>query len=597
MLIPKRLHFAIFCGLFFCSTASAQDTHLAAVQENIPHPDSGGRLVPFTVAFTNLTQDTVRFTMGSYEGNSTRRWTRWQLTDSSHALGRLVSVQWIPQAPYDPDTILEFVVMPHSKSPDLRLSFLFLEIAEQDIPRDVGFSIDYTVHSGDTISYGTTICHGYAACTGPWLQFDGSPVTNTANPCDPSGGAVYFTGTSAQEKEPVYARTTATFSISGEYSDRFILPRDTVYPWNSSGNYNQLGFRGASKSPVHDTLHCIFSSCWGADTINAPIEAYSAYGYGSSHGLGQAPLNLVAPFLGRTEGRIMVKNYLDVPITVKDLAVIHNDTENFIAESPGVVGPKDTGYIRITFRDNNVLKDLNYQTRYTLLTGKVVTAEVGLPIPDSSFSLQLSGTIDVYSPNYFSLIPLIKHGVHPAGIIFRSDRKSFVTFFGNNDSMSEYFYTPYYDDPHFGIAVSGISLPGTVLPDTGAFSPNGFQTETTFTGDDDHNYLTQIHWPRGNDTVTMDVLAVGLNAPPFEAVASAPSRMPLRLWPNPASSVVHLDIDESAAAWISDPLGRILRKIDLTSGLSTLDVSTMRSGLYEVCIPSRGESLKLEIIR
>jgi hypothetical protein len=163
--------------------------------------------------------------------------------------------------------------------------------------------------------------------------------------------------------------------------------------------------------------------------------------------------------------------------------------------------------------------------------------------------------------------------------------------------MSEYFYTPYYDDPHFGIAVSGISLPGTVLPDTGAFSPNGFQTETTFTGDDDHNYLTQIHWPRGNDTVTMDVLAVGLNAPPFEAVASAPSRMPLRLWPNPASSVVHLDIDESAAAWISDPLGRILRKIDLTSGLSTLDVSTMRSGLYEVCIPSRGESLKLEIIR
>jgi hypothetical protein len=597
MLAPKHLFFAFFCSLFFCSSAFAQDPHLNVLQENIPAPDSGGRWTPFYLDFTNLTQDTVRLFLHNFDEYLGRLSSPWVTDDSTASLASSISATlW--NGSVDLDTQFTIILLPHSKTPDLRLKYLFSGIPRNNIPDTLAFAIPCGLNARDTGGYIDINCKGVTACKGPWLPFDGRPLSNKENPYYfgiPNANIVFNTYNMGEPFDFHITTTKATYSISGEYSDRYILPQDSTYSQGTLNPYVILTFLGAPKSPLYDTLHCTYTSCWGTDTINAPIEAISEYKetYSITSGSG----NWKAPFLGQTEGTFVVNNTKDFPISVTLFAVSGPDSINFSAVGPGVISPQSTGEIRVTFKDNNIPEDLISQDRYATLRGNVVPVGPALPFLDSAFTIGLSGTIDVYCPNYFSLIPKIEHGIHPAGIIFSTDRKSFISFFGNYDSTTEYFYLPYYDDPHFGVSVSGITLPGEVLPDTGFSFSLGLQTVTTFTGDNNHNYLTKLHWPRGNDTVTMDVLAVGLNAPPFDAVAPLPTGSSLRLWPNPAQSVLHCDIDKDAVMWIFDPLGRILRKFDLHTGRSTVDVSSLPNGLYEVSVPSQGDRVKLEIVR
>ncbi|MFI5202661.1 MAG: T9SS type A sorting domain-containing protein, partial [Candidatus Kapaibacterium sp.] len=122
----------------------------------------------------------------------------------------------------------------------------------------------------------------------------------------------------------------------------------------------------------------------------------------------------------------------------------------------------------------------------------------------------------------------------------------------------------------------------------------------TYTGDSYHNYYTKLHWPRAIDTITIDVVAVGNNAPPFDNVklTAPPPSSSISVWPNPASRVVHLDLGQrSSSVWISDALGRIVRKENLTPGTSTIDISDLSTGLYDLFLPGLQETVKLQILR
>jgi len=205
------------------------------------------------------------------------------------------------------------------------------------------------------------------------------------------------------------------------------------------------------------------------------------------------------------------------------------------------------------------------------------------------------------------LILVLKHGVHPAGIIFTPSVSSlsgpgtFLTVYGNNDSTTEYFGTPYYDDPHFTFAIGNyiglgtVTLPGYVKPDTG-FLPIGIQVLTTFTGDSYHNYFTQMHWPRATDTVTIDVVCIGKNAPPLDGVTYSSEPRSVSLWPNPASFILHIRSDDPTLDfWITDMLGRKIRTGKGTE--SSIDVSDLPNGLYVLSFSKLGESIKFQVVR
>ncbi|MFI5200778.1 MAG: hypothetical protein ACHQNE_00140, partial [Candidatus Kapaibacterium sp.] len=371
-----------------------------------------------------------------------------------------------------------------------------------------------------------------------------------------------------------FQNTKAKFEIVGEYDTAFDPPSDTTIPaYCYSYTFPDISwtFRGAPKPVVHDTLVSTFTDAWGSIITRNPIEAYtdvdvnSYVTYPSYH-------IVTAPFLGSAKDTAKVFNLSDFPVTLKNLHMQNYGTQiSFeIASYPTVIAAHDSGFIIVELVDNDLERDLSDPTRSATLTGYVLPYQSALPAVDTgSFSIALNGLIDVYSPepvHYFYTPPKLQHGIHPTGIVFSSTISSnagpgtFLTFYGNHDSATEYFYTPYYDDPHFAIAIgnfdglSTISLPGPVQP-VGLNLNAVIEALTTFTGDTHQNYRTQLHWPRAHDTISIDVVALGALAPPFDGVKSIPLSNSLSVWPNPASQVIHIYNPDQSPIWISDALG------------------------------------------
>src|SRR6202035_2352186 len=102
----------------------------------------------------------------------------------------------------------------------------------------------------------------------------------------------------------------------------------------------------------------------------------------------------------------------------------NGDSIDFEVSAPAMIAAHDSAYITIIFKDKNLYRDTLSNVRYADITGIIAPYQQDFDFVDSSFTFGVTGNVDVYSPLYFSLIPLLKHGVHPAGIIFTSDVSS-----------------------------------------------------------------------------------------------------------------------------------------------------------------------------
>jgi hypothetical protein len=593
-------------------------------QESIPANDSGGRWLHSAMILKSSVPYAMRLSvpLTKYQYSSTfGSDTSWKLDDSALYIADSIFVTMNTFNHYASNNPRTYVDTIHGKTSyafDANLSFSLPAYGTIRIPiliRTVynvenrphqdtlysSFGIGYQNNKGvwysDYITYGSQ-----GACSGPYIAFDGQPLSNKDD--------FAIIGQSAAMKGSClngvhFPLTHATYKMIGEFADRYTFP-DSVFS-NWAFDYpltTSLLFNGAPKAIIHDTLISTFTSCWGSITTRSPITAYSAYSDG--YKIRTLHPKLIAPFLGAVDGdAAVITNLSDFPITVRNLRPTY-DSLDFEATAPSLIAPHDSGYIHVTLRDRDVYRDTLDPDHSTTFTGIIAPYQQELGFKDSIFSFTVEGAIDVYSPNYFSLIPKLQHGIHPAGIIFTSSVSSlsgpgtFLTVYGNDDPTTRYFGLPYYDDPHFSIAIgnyvgAGAVLPGEVPPHVG-MTDGGIQALTTFTGDSYHNYLTQLHWPRDIDTITIDVLAIGKSAPRFLRVREeAASR--LVVWPNPASQLLHLELPmDKSDVVILDALGRTVLKQRVESSASTLDISSLPPGVYRVCIPNMQSSM-LEVVR
>ncbi len=463
-----------------------------------------------------------------------------------------------------------------------------------------------------------------AVCSGPYIMFDTTTLSNKRNPA--VLGKSGSTWTRQVVKDPrlnlpyneILQTTRVAFEVTGEYSDRFILPTDSILlrscPFSYYSTQLSLSFTGAPKTVVHDTLISTSTDCWGTVVTRTPIEAYTLIQ--NLYQVHQLTIN-TTPFLGRAYDTVVLSNLSDVPIELKKLQMKQGDTEAFqLVSVPTVVPAHDSSYIIFLLTDNNFAKDTTLEEgRIIWISGSVVPYQQNMSFSDSVFSLEVMGNIDVWCPvdAIYRKVqhPKIKHGIHPTGIIFPSDvksaftgPKSFIVYFGNFDSTSEYFYVPYFDDSHLQIAIlndgfGSYSLPG-LIPPTPSSPSSQIQAKITFTGDDYHNYLTQLHWPRANDTVTIDVMVVGTHAPPFSSVHAPKSSSSFSIWPNPALSVLHIVPDDETAGFaIYDIYGREAYSGEASSN-AEFDISKLAAGFYTVVLNSRTDhavTQKLSIVR
>jgi len=582
-----------------------------AWQNSLPPNDSGGRWLPSGVTLESV----AGYNTVVYIPTMDKQYSSYKLGDSAFYLAdsMYINLNGYTQTVTNPWKYIDSVAV---KTGELYFTLKPYQVLHLPV------WIQATGTPGDTIFTHTMFINAIAnvagknvysavwlqlrciaACSAPYVSFSGQPFDNKDQPAVIGITPTNFWGRCLNCGAGI---THISYSIRGEYPDSFTLPADTLFN-PIYDNRPPLVFSGAPKSPIHDTLIATSTNCWGSITTRTPITAYSKRKDG--YVVRNSSLTLTAPFLGRAEGNgAVVINTSDFPISLRNLNISSYDSVDFEISAPALIAPYDSGIIRVVLKDKDIGKDTLYASRSATITGIIAPYGQNLGFADSIFSFGVSGAIDVYSPKYFSLIPLLKHGVHPKGIVFTSSVSSlsgphtFLTVYGNNDPTAEYFGMPYYDDPHFSLNIGNytgfgsVSLPGVVLPDTG-FLGNGIEVLTTFTGDSHLNYQTQIHWPRESDTVTIDVVCLGAYATPFQDVAGSGHMQNVHLWPNPASNLVRIDIPQSVTVWISDELGRLLIKTTLTPDSPTIDVSKLPAGLYEVSIPSLGVFSKLEIIR
>ncbi|MFI5201574.1 MAG: T9SS type A sorting domain-containing protein [Candidatus Kapaibacterium sp.] len=445
-----------------------------------------------------------------------------------------------------------------------------------------------------------------ALYAGPYILFDTTTLSNKNSPAV-LGGTGSRWGRISPPRDSFFESTRVRFKVVGEYSNRFTPPLDSLfgncdsyYPYNQETEFF-LSFSGAPKTVVRDTLISTSTDPWGSVVTRTPILAYTTIkGLYSLRQLGEN----ITPFLGTSYDTAMLSNLSDYPIELKNLRLADGDNEAFqVVSAPTVIAAHDSGYIVLLLTDNNNAKDTALEVRRTWITGTVVPYQQDMSFSDSVFTCEVLGHIDVWCP--VNAIyrktppPGIKHGVHPTGIIFPSDvtsiftgPKSFVVYFGNFDSVSEYFYLPYFDDSHFQIAIGDFigtgtyPLPGFIPPSPSSPSSQ-IQAKITFTGDDSHNYLTKLHWPRSNDTVTIDVMVIGVDAPPFSGVAVQSSSSGFSIWPNPASSILHIgSAAPGGTIAIYDLLGRELVWTELQPN-TTFDISQFSPGIYSVVVNSK----------
>ncbi len=621
-------HFAPCIQLTKEASFPPLDSIVVLHQERIPPPvDSGTRLFRTAVIATNMSDYAVHAfvdpTNVSPNPSVARQDSLFMHADSIFLTSYNVTVshsqplKYLDSA-YDHSyskSLLEFTIPPYGT---IRLPLLLpsrIAWSSQDVIDSTVFEVaQVKIDSIDTYNAGARcVLKVPAACVAPCDFGEGLFGHKLySNPNSPAyvGGLPWVTYVQNQGPLFVGSQTKVSCRIVGEYADHFTLSwSDTTLLYLPSYFAGpSWTFAGAPKSVVHDTIITTSTNCYGSVVTRTPIDAYSMRADG--YVIRQLPVNLTAPFLGRTQGNAAaVINTSDFPITFRNLRATGYDSMDFEASAPLMIAAHDSGYIVITLKDKNVYLDTLDQSRYATVTGIVAPYQQELGFKDSTFSFSVSGKIDVYCPYYFSLIPKLKHGIHPAGIIFTSSVSSkagphtFLTVYGNDDPTTEYFGMPYYDDPHFTLAIGNytglgtVTLPDNVRPDTG-FPPQNIQVLTTFTGDSHINYQTQLHWPRENDTVTIDVLALGLTAPKFERVSSAQAATSFPVWPNPASDVLRIECgEERTEVLLIDILGRTIRKQTLFAGSDVMNIADVQPEMYQLYIPSRNQSTKVQIIR
>jgi len=292
-----------------------------------------------------------------------------------------------------------------------------------------------------------------------------------------------------------------------------------------------------------------------------------------------------------------VKNNSEFDSRTHSLHLSGRDSANFkVVDVPASIAPHDSAYITVRLLDNDKWKECGYNgynSRQATLTGAIIPVSNDIAFIDSSFSVSLNGKIDVYCHDYFSLVPLLKQGVHPTGIIFNVLSSYFYTVYGNYDNVAEEYYQPYFEDSRFHFGTGSFTFPAKVEPLVELIS-----THTTYTGDENHTVLTKLVWPREFDTVKIDVLALSPFDKPFDNVTEN-SAHALRLWPNPASITVHVEIpaDETVTATITDILARRVKRVVCTGNPITIDVSDLPAGIYSLSISSVSETTLFEVLR
>jgi hypothetical protein len=639
LVVGLGLETALASGALAQQVIVITDTSLYSIrQESIPPNDSGGRWVLTTLLFTNRSGLPVRVLNYPCRYAATGG---GMVSDSTLAMAdSLYQTDWgvgFPNPLKYKDSILQepnqwggsqisFIIPPYGTD---RVSFWSRTVGygtkQPDTISQDGIGIQAVSDSiVGSINYRrwcdqAIYAEELAPCSSPFVvKFDNVPLNNAQYPVVLDGYSSWTYRRGLEPTDTIAEPTEATYQIVGEYSDRFIPPVNETY---RNGLDFSFTFNGAPRSVVHDTLLSTFSDCYGTVTTRTPIEAYSIVDMRNCYRLSGGSSALTAQFFGSVLDTTTIINTSIFPIELTNLQLSnYNNERNFqVVSAPSVIAANGSGAIIVRFSDNDKRHDADYPTYSATLTGVLSPYQQDVTFRDSAFSMDLSGTVNVYcpySPNYFYLVPLIKHGLHPAGIVFFSNNistkfstgKSFITEYGNDDTVSEYFYPPYYDDPHFKITIGNISgfgsatLPALMPPDTHAYLPswNTIETLTEFTGDDYHNYRTQLHWPRANDTVTMDVLALGADAPPYDGVAMKTLLTGFSIWPNPASSTLNIgSVEPGANIIVYDLLGRELLSAELLSN-TPIDISKLHPGIYSVVLSSKDAPTvvqKLTIVR
>ena len=550
-------------------------------QENYPYSNAG-QWVPVYLDLTN--QDSVRefvdLQLDIYQkpnGDSYGDWC-YDTVRANSGINVQDSMIWVPVHATTPD--VRVLCFYRSQVPDTTSAYL----------QGLGCNNIYLRGHGN--------CAPVQGFWDPgWGTIEDSlyPADVGKTPSTPPYGAWNMVGTFPTETP--YA---ASVVIVGEYSSLFHLSYpSTVKPY--TGYEVKTTYDGAPKRIVHDTLIGTFTNCLGTFIYRTPIDGYSIYS--KSHTVRFVSDTGRLQMLGRKVDSIIVRNLTASPMIVTDLTdkppyanqyVVHWPASGFIT-----VPPMDSCAILVDVSDN-VLYDL-YNTSTTM--SDAILFHLRFPaiegmVSDTTERVFLFDEPNVYCPNYLSNPPMLKAGIHPAGILFDCGHGSFLTPYRNYESESYTFYQPYYDDPHLTVS---LSIP---LPQSIPANAQLLDATTKNTCDPHNDYHTFMHWPRVRDrdglrdTIDIEVVVVGSSATHTFAVAE-PLHQSAAIWPNPATDFVNLKLQKAIVGdlTICDVLGRTVFEQQINGATAKINLSNLPAGVYELRIPKIGLVEELRVVR
>ena len=504
------------------------------------------------------------------------------------------------------------IILPaHAHTPDVRISVLFCWPRPDTLSSSPGVWVPIYDQNGQYkgISEGYLHLVGVGGCA----PFDGILNRDTLmNKQNGGEGDTLFStlgagGNSAQPRSgfgfwsPSESPLTASFKIVGEFADSFqvtypnpIRP-DTMLAFNVS-------FSGAPQHIVHDTIVGTYSNCNFSLTERKPIVGNTVYA--TTHTTRYSPDTTIIPFVGQTPQYITIRNLTALRMEAHNFSENHEYPYEFLPLWPPSnvlsIAPFDSGSVEVLARDNPQFDLNSFRWHDDTVRFSLRLPDQPEMITDTTVQMDLRSYVNVYCPEYFSYVPELKHGIHPAGIVFSNFDSPFKTVYGNSDAENYEFFQPYYDDPQFQISIEG-TMPRAVTPAIGDW----MYATTTFTGDRNHDNHTQLHWPRVRvrdgmrDTVNIDVVEIGIDAPPYQPTYSVQARVeiPIQIWPNPAVNMLFLSSPEVIGkTFISDLLGRGIRAFSLNRNTGTIDIRGIPDGIYWLRIPALGLIRQIAIL-
>jgi|GEM_PF-4707133 len=405
---------------------------------------------------------------------------------------------------------------------------------------------------------------------------------------------------------PSESLLSASFKVVGEFADSFRV--SYVNPITPDTNHLfSISFSGSPQHIVHDTIVGTYSNCQFSFTERKPIVGSTVYV--TTHTLSFSPDTTIIPFLGQTPQFITIHNTTALRMEAYNFSEKHDWPYEFLPLWPPSnvlsIPPFDSASIEILARDNPGNDRGGFRWHDDLVRFNLRLPDQPGMITDTTGEMDLRSYVNVYCPEYFSYVPELKHGIHPAGIVFGNYDSPFKTVYGNDDNENYTFFQPYFDDSRFQISIDPTNgaLPRIVTPAIGDW----MYATTTFTGDDKHDNQTQLHWPRQRvrdgmlDTVTIDVVEIGLNAPPYQPTYAVREQTQehLIIWPNPATTFISI-IDpnsERLEGTITDILGRNIKTFAIEGEKTEIDIRDIPPGMYLLRIPSMGMMSQVSIVR